>query len=295
MSFGNMQLWSVEGNHQRLDGGSMFGNVPRAVWHKWLPPDKENRIRLSCRGLLAKGLNDRNVLFETGVGAFFAPNMRARFGIEEDRNVLFDSLAQCGVAEADIDVVVLSHLHFDHAGGLLTDWQENKKLKLRFPKAVYLVGTESWQRACKPHPRDRASFIPELQALLESSGRMELVSGDSSAALEDSVRFRFSEGHTPGLMLSIIGGDGGVAFCSDLVPARPWVHLPVTMGFDRYPEKLVNEKRAFLTEMIRRNIRLFFTHDPDCAVATPIRDDRDHFTTIDEQATVTGSPVSADA
>jgi glyoxylase-like metal-dependent hydrolase (beta-lactamase superfamily II) len=283
-----MYLWSVEGNYQNIDGGSMFGNVPRTLWQKWLTPDERSRVRLSCRGLLAKDLNGKNVLFEVGIGAFFAPDMRERFGVEEDRNLLFESLAQCGLTEDDIDVVVLSHLHFDHAGGLLTDWRNGEDPELRFPRARYLVGVESWQRACKPHTRDRASFIPELPPLLENSKRLELVSGDSSATLGDAVRFHFSNGHTPGLMLSIIGGDGGVAFCSDLIPARPWVHLPVTMGFDRYPERLVDEKAAFLSEMIRRNIRLVFTHDPDCAVATPTQDERGRFTTIDEQAVVSG-------
>jgi glyoxylase-like metal-dependent hydrolase (beta-lactamase superfamily II) len=283
-----MYLWSVEGNHQNIDGGSMFGNVPRALWQKWLAPDERSRVRLSCRGLLAKDLNGKNVLFEVGIGAFFAPDMRERFGVEEDRNLLFESLAQCGLAEDDIDVVVLSHLHFDHAGGLLTDWRNGEDPELRFPRARYLVGVESWQRACKPHTRDHASFIPELPPLLENSRRLELVSSDSSTTLGDAVRFHFSNGHTPGLMLSIIGGDGGVAFCSDLIPARPWVHLPVTMGFDRYPERLVDEKAAFLSEMIRRNIRLYFTHDPDCAVATPTQDGRGRFTTIDEQAVLSG-------
>jgi glyoxylase-like metal-dependent hydrolase (beta-lactamase superfamily II) len=286
-----MRLWSVEGNRQRIDGGSMFGNAPRAVWQKWLPPDEENRISLACRGLLAKDMDGRNVLFETGIGAFFSPDMRARFGIDGDRNLLIESLAGCGLAEDEIDVVVLSHLHFDHAGGLLSDWREGEEAALRFPRATYIVGAESWRRACAPHPRDRASFIPELQTLLQDSGRLELVSANSSATLGDRVRFHFSDGHTPGLMLSIVGGDGGVAFCSDLIPARAWVHLPITMGFDRYPEKLIDEKSAFLEEMMRRNIRLVFTHDPDVAMATPILDERGRFTTTDEQAVIAGMAV----
>lgn len=281
-----MHLWSVEGTPQSLDGGSMFGNAPRAVWQEWMSPDEQNRIRLACRGLLVKDMAGKTVLFETGIGAFFAPDMRERFGIEEDHNILFESLAECGLAEDEIDVVVLSHLHFDHAGGLLTDFQDAKEPELRFPRATYLVGVESWQRACQPHARDRASFVPQLQPLLENSGRLELVSNGSSATLGDAVQFRFSHGHTPGLMLSIIGGNGGVAFCSDLIPGRHWVHLPITMGFDRYPEKLVDEKEAFLNEMIQHNVRLLFTHDPDCAMATPSRDERGRFVTTDEQAVV---------
>jgi len=276
-----MRVWSVEGNHQHLDGGSMFGNVPRALWQKWLLPDRLNRVRLSCRCLVVDDLNGHTVLFEAGIGAFFEPELRDRFGIEADHNRLIKSLSAAGFAEQDIDVIVLSHLHFDHAGGIMTDWRSDAEPELRFPNARYVVSASNWERACRPHPRDRASFIPHLQTLLTDSRRLEFVDGDRSATLGDAVQFRFSDGHTPGLMLSVIGGDGGLAFCSDLVPGRPWTHLPVTMGFDRYPEKLIDEKKLFLDEMMQRNIRLAFTHDPECAMATPARDDRGRYHVTD--------------
>ncbi len=282
-----MRAWSVEGNHQRLDGGAMFGNVPRELWQKWLPPDEKNCVRLSCRGLVVDAIKGQTVLFETGIGAFFEPKLRHRFGIEEQHNILPDSLSAAGFSEQDIDVIVLSHLHFDHAGGLLTDWQEEQEPKLRFPNARYIVSAANWERACQPHPRDRASFIPQLQTLLNDSQRLELIDGDHSETLGNDVQFRFSNGHTPGLMLSIIGGDHGLAFCSDLIPARPWIHLPVTMGFDRYPEKLIDEKKVFLDEMMQRNIRLIFTHDPQCAMATPARDNKGRYTVTNEHSTIT--------
>ncbi|WP_243047671.1 MBL fold metallo-hydrolase [Dyella sp. RRB7] len=280
-----MEMWSLIGNSQRLDGGAMFGNAPKALWSRWIAPDADNRIPLACRCLLVKDLDGRNVLFETGIGAFFEPALRERYGVVEDRHVLLDSLAEAGLTHEDIDVVVLSHLHFDHAGGLLAEWEAGQPPRLLFPKATYLVGAEHWRRASQPHPRDRASFVPELQPLLEASGRLERVEGEFSKALGASVRFSYSDGHTPGLMLAEVGG---VVFCADLIPGRFWVHLPITMGYDRWPEKLIDEKRAFLDDKLARGVRLFFTHDHDCAVARVVRDDRGRYGTDEERRELRG-------
>ncbi|MDQ3511707.1 MAG: MBL fold metallo-hydrolase [Pseudomonadota bacterium] len=287
-----MKLWSLDGNSQKLDGGAMYGNAPRALWARWSPPDDQNRIQLACRALLARPLNGKTVLFEAGIGVFFEPKLRERYGVNEDRHVLLDSLREAGFAPEDIDVVVLSHLHFDHAGGLLAPWAEGEPPRLVFPNASYVVGREHYQRALHPHPRDRASFILELPGLLEATGRLELVDGEWSQTLGDTVRFHYSHGHTPGLMLAEIVGPenvdgqhhGGVVFCADLVPGRPWVNVPITMGYDRNAELLIDEKLAFLEDKLTRNVHLFFTHDPDCALAQVVRDANGRFASAHEVA-----------
>ena len=263
-----MKIFSVEGNTQQLDGGAMFGNCPKAVWQKWATPDDKNRIKLACRSLLVRE-EDRNVLCEAGIGAFFEPRLRERFGVQEDGHVLLESLAKLGLAPEDVDVVVLSHLHFDHAGGLLTPWREGAQPRLVFSNASYVVSAGAWSRAKNPHPRDRASFIPELQGLLEATGRLEIVRGDRSATLGDAYSFTYSEGHTPGLMLTRVEGssEGPVTFLGDLVPGAAWVHLPITMGYDRYPELLIDEKQALLERIVAESGWAFFTHDPDVAAA----------------------------
>jgi glyoxylase-like metal-dependent hydrolase (beta-lactamase superfamily II) len=273
----------VLGNAQRLDGGAMFGNAPRAMWEKWIAPDELNRIPLACRCLVVRD-NDRVILFEAGIGAFFEPTLRARYGVIEDRHVLLESLAADGIAPEDVDVIVLSHLHFDHAGGVLAAYAKDAAPRLVFPNATYVVGAEAWQRAVAPHARDRASFIPGLTEMLAATGRLELAASDRAAALGEGYRFHRSSGHTPGLLLTEIDMPGGpVLFASDLIPGRPWVHLPITMGYDRYPELLIDEKAALLGDLEKRGGRLFFTHDPEVALSKIKKDEKGKFSAVDDQ------------
>ena len=274
-------LVSLEGNSQCLDGGAMFGVVPKALWTRWMTADEHNRIHLACRALLLTTTDDRRILFETGVGAFFGPAMRERYGVQESQHVLMESLADQGLSDADIDIVVLSHLHFDHAGGMLSPWCRDEPYRLLFPEAEIWTGQEQWDRACDPHSRDRASYIPELQPLLEQSGRLRLLGLQDNHPLEPLVRFTFSGGHTPGLMLShITTPQGPLVFCSDLIPGKPWVHLPVCMGYDRYPEQLINEKKALLQSLLETGGALFFTHDPGLCAGRVCRDEKHRFSVI---------------
>ncbi len=279
---------SIEGNRQRLDGGAMFGNAPRAVWSRWCPPDEQGRIELSCRSLLIEG-DERRVLCEVGIGAFFEPKLKERFGVVEDAHVLLDALERRGAPHTSIDVVILSHLHFDHAGGLLTEYREGRPFELLFPNARYVVGRAALERAKRPHFRDRASFIPELLPLLEASGRLVVVEEDQTEhpLLGRAFRFRRSHGHTPGMLLTeVVGERQRVLFCADLVPGAPWVHLPITMGYDRYPEQLIDEKAELFEELLTNDTTLFFTHDADAAAARLVRDERGRYGVRDVRSTL---------
>ncbi len=266
----SVRITSLEGNRQWLDGGAMFGNAPRVVWEKWIQPDQFGRIPLACRCMLVE-VGELKVLCETGIGAFFEPHLAERYGVETpDRHRLLESMAERGLSPHDIHFVILSHLHFDHAGGLL---EASRPFRLAFPQAHFVAGREAWERACHPHPRDRASFIPGLTELLMSTGRLHLVDRKGAwkthPALQPLVPhfdFIFSDGHTPGQMHTVVRGDNShMIFCGDLVPGLPWIHVPITMGYDRFPERLIEEKQALYQNPDLSSGWFFFTHDTQTA------------------------------
>ncbi len=311
---------SIEGNGQCLDGGAMFGNAPRVLWSRWQNPDSEGRIQLSCRSLLIE-MGEIKILCETGIGAFFEPKLAERYGVQnKDSHELLKNLSTLGMTEEDIDYVILSHLHFDHAGGLLPAYSEIKKgnTDLCFPKALYIVGKQAFDRACQPHLRDRASFIPGLTDKLKQSGRLIIVETNkpsgilenhlhpsgfefsdrfSSLPREEQIRrmpildrfglsFIFTDGHTPGQMHTIFQNEKGqkIFFAGDLIPGRAWVHLPITMGYDRWPEKLIEEKQAIYQKAEEENWLIFFTHDKETACARIRKNQKGHYESYNEHS-----------
>jgi len=266
-----MKFTAVEGNRQHLDGGAMFGNVPKEMWKKWITPDEKNRIPLACRSLLVQ-TEDKNILFDVGIGSFFEPKLKERFGIFEEEHMLLKNLESLGLSEEDIDAIVLSHLHFDHCGGLFPSYGETPRLL--FPKAKIYLGKDHFEHAKNPPLRERASFVPEMIRMLGESPRLHLVNGEEHKDFKGLVKFSYSHGHTVGLMLSTIQN---TTFVTDLIPGIPWVHLPVVMGYDRFPELTVIEKQSFLEKAVVAKTRLFFTHDPEEPWAQVNRDAKGRF------------------
>ncbi|MCB0422395.1 MAG: MBL fold metallo-hydrolase [Bdellovibrionales bacterium] len=271
----------VLGNSQKLDGGAMFGNVPRALWEKWSTPDEKGRINLACRTFLIENDNE-NILLETGIGAFFEPKLVDRFGVQTpNQHQLLENLASLDKDPKDIQWVILSHLHFDHAGGLLPTYDEIQQghEELVFENARFVVSEEAWKRAIDPHPRDQASFIPGLVDKLQASGRLHIVKqGASSPVWPEHIEFIYSHGHTPGHMHTLIQGEKNkLFFAGDLVPGTAWVHLPITMGYDRFPEQVINEKMTMYERAEKEQWEILYTHDPIVACSQIGRNEKNQY------------------
>lgn len=282
------------GNSQRLDGGAMFGNAPKAMWSKWEKSDQNNQIYLSTRCMLVE-LDSTYYLFEAGVGNFFPPNMASRYGVIENNSVLVDSLTGHGINPDQISHVIMSHLHFDHVGGLLTPYSDENKYELIFKNASFYTSTLAWERALKPHKRDRASFIPELQKLLQESGRLKFLKGlNGHKDLPTSFQFRYYHGHTPGLVVSSVNfptntfPQAKIYFATDLIPGKSWTNNSITMGYDRYPELAIDEKEELLELIHKEGSFLFYTHDPDTALASVKINDRGRFGPNETWSELTG-------
>jgi glyoxylase-like metal-dependent hydrolase (beta-lactamase superfamily II) len=265
MKIGDWTFRAFHDGRFKLDGGAMFGVVPKIFWQKQHPADEMNRIDLDLRCLLADGPEGRRILVDTGMGDRWDEKKTGVFALERRPNQLVAELAEEGITRESITDVVLTHLHFDHAGGAvrLLDGQ----LAATFPEARYWVQKRQWEWAGRPSERDRASFRTEDFAPLQEAGRLELVDGPGE--ILPGVRVTPINGHTPGQqMVEFHTGAGVLVFCGDLIPYLSQVHVPWIMGFDLNPLLTVSEKKQFLTRAAEDGYVLVFEHDTVHEAAT---------------------------
>jgi glyoxylase-like metal-dependent hydrolase (beta-lactamase superfamily II) len=264
--------WTFRAFHDgrfKLDGGAMFGVVPKVFWEKHHPSDDRNRIDLDLRCLLAEN-GDRRILVDTGMGDRWDEKQVGVFAIERRPNQLLAELAEAGLTRESITDVVLTHLHFDHAGGAVR--QGDGGLEATFPNARYWVQKRHWEWARSPSERDRASFRADDFALLAEGDRLQLV--DGAVEIMPGVRVTPISGHTPGQqMVEFHTPTGTVVFVGDLIPFMSQVHVPWIMGFDLNPLITVSEKKQFLTRAAEDGYVLVFEHDLQNEAATVVFED----------------------
>lgn len=266
LKIGNYELHSVVNGTLWLDGGAMFGVVPKALWHKVVDVDQQNRIPLAARSLVAVDRSaSRLIVVDTGCGTKWDQKSAARFGIVHDPTALPRKLGEMGLSLADVTDVVITHLHFDHNGGL-TDWYDDPggKTTLRFPNARHWIHRAHLAHAQKPTPKDRASFIEADFAALEDAGVLSFVEGDHPAPTIDGVRWLVSQGHTTcQLHAEFVGDDRNLLFVGDLVPTIAHLRLGWVMAYDLRPLDTIAERQRVYQRCIEEGLLLAFPHDPN--------------------------------
>lgn len=268
---GLYSLASIETGRFGLDGGAMFGIVPKPLWSKRIEPDAENRIPLHMRSLLLEG-KERLILIDVGVGDLFeGTKYEEIYAVDREYATLEESLSEEGHSPADVTDVILTHLHFDHSGG--STRQSGNERVPTFPNATYHVQKAHWEWATDPNPKEKGSFIQEAFMPLESAGQLHLVEG--AGTLFPGISVDLAHGHTESQQIVTIAGDKTtLVYVADLLPTSH--HLPPawTMAYDIRPLQTIEEKGEFLQQAVNAGWDLFFEHDPDVAVGTLEQEER---------------------
>ncbi len=260
MQFGDYRIEIVPDAEFRLDGGAMFGVVPRALWAQVAPPDEQNRVRLNMNCLFIETTRER-ILVETGIGDKWSAKQATMYGIERKRSLADSVKAGTGYSADEITIVVNTHLHFDHAGGN-TMRDADGRVVPTFPNARYFVSRAEFAHAEAPHERDRASYLPENWQPLVESGQLELQPAEYEVV--PGLRMETVPGHSRTMQCLRLTRAGRTLFgFADLVPTRAHVPLAWIMGYDLYPVETLAAKRSLLPQAAREDWLCLFYHDPD--------------------------------
>jgi len=274
LEIGPYKVHYLSGGRFRLDGGAMFGVVPKVLWNRVAPADERNRIQLAMNCLLIEG-NGQRVLVDAGVGTKDDPKFRDIFAVEHPESLIED-LAAIGVAPGDITTVAYTHLHFDHCGGGTMKGQDGA-VRPTFPRAHYLVRRQEWEDATHPNERTRASYLSQNFVAIEKAG--QLVLHDDDIEILPGVAMRSLPGHTRGHQGVFFDlPESRALYCADLLPTVGHLPLPFVMGFDAFPLTTLETKRSIFRDAIRQNWLLLLEHDPDhLAIRISGAEDKAHF------------------
>ncbi len=260
-----MQLYPVHTGNLKLDGGAMFGVVPKSIWNKAYPADENNLINLAMRCLLVLD-GDRRILIDNGIGDKQDEKFFGHYHLNGDYSLL-GSLLAAGFTPADITDVFLTHLHFDHCGGTVINNPATGGFELTFPDATHWVSKPQWDWATQPNRREKASFLYENMIPVYESGKLQLFDGPFE--LIPGFEVRLYDGHTVGQAIPFITtGKHTVVFVADTTPTAAHVPLPYIMSYDTQPLISLTEKEVFLSEAAEKNFILFFEHDAYCECCT---------------------------
>lgn len=265
-SFGRFRIAAVDAGRIWLDGGTMFGVIPRVEWEQVAPPDAQNRIELALRLLLLSDGGDRHILVDTGIGNKLLPAEAARLCLKEPEGGLGEAVRRAGVAPEAITDVILTHLHFDHAGGATEAGRDaGEQAHPTFPNATYHLQRRALKWAQHAPEKDALFFYCNDYRSLAASGQLHLL--DGPVELYEGINLVLSEGHSVAMQLPLVDGgdDGKLLFAGDLVPTRAHITLPWLMAYDLYPLTSLEEKRLFLAQALEEEWAVFFEHDPETA------------------------------
>lgn len=273
MKIGKYKLTAIDTVTFGLDGGAMFGIIPKPLWQKFNPADDQNRVTLGARSLLLEN-GKRKILIDTGIGEFWDEKFKSIYRFDKIENTLSDSLRKLNIGKDDITDVILTHLHFDHTGGSTT--LVNGKWEPAFPNATYYVQKEHYEWAVNPSDRDRASFVQNRFVPLLEHGLLKLV--DKDYKVDDEFDFNIINGHTfAQQMVKISDGSNTLLYCGDLLPFSSHIPLPYIMGYDLQPLATLQEKKNLYPRAIDENWILFFEHDPEVVAATITKSEKGFF------------------
>jgi glyoxylase-like metal-dependent hydrolase (beta-lactamase superfamily II) len=259
--FGELEVTPLLDASFRLDGGAMFGVVPKPLWERRAPADERNRISLASRPLLVRA-GETTMLIDAGIGGKMSPKNIDIYAIDRQRN-LEHELADLGLTVADIDIALASHLHFDHVGGFTTRL-ESGAIVPSFPNARYKIRADEWEDATHPHERNRASYLQEDFVPLQAAGVVDFFDGD--VEIMPGVRVERTGGHARNhQVIYLEAGSRTAVFTADMIPTTAHVDEPWIMGYDLYPMDTLAFKKRFVREAIEREYLIFFEHDPRIA------------------------------